>query len=506
MRNKNVSLLFILISFSFTTGFWHITEASDIPVSDATIDCLACHMDTHPGIVSDWEKSRHGRVTPQSAMAVIGAARKMSSTEIASDLGASVVGCAECHTLRPNAHKDTFEHNGYDIHIVISPDDCAVCHKDEADQYTRNIMSHAYGNLSDNPVYQQLENSLNGQIVKTDQSIGFKPATAQTKAETCYHCHGTKLSVSGRETRETELAGELTFPIIDGWPNQGVGRINLDDSIGACTSCHPRHTFSMEMARKPYTCKQCHVGPDVPAYKVYTASKHGNIFSSLEKTWNFTSVPWTVGKDFSAPTCAACHISLVENENTGIVVTRTHQMNDRLPWRIFGLIYAHPHPADPDTSKIRNASGLPMPTDLDGSIATGQLIDKTEQKKRQETMLALCINCHDTSWANSFWQRFENTIDQTNTDIRIATGIMEDIWQKGHAQGLDKNQNPFDEAIEKKWTDIWQFYANSIRFSSAMAGGGDYSVYAGGNYQLKQSLLELNDWLKLHDELKNKTK
>ena len=48
------------------------------------------------------------------------------------------------------------------------------------------------------------------------------------------------------------------------------------------------------MARKPYTCKECHVGPDVPAFKVYTASKHGNIFSARLAGWDFESVPWKV--------------------------------------------------------------------------------------------------------------------------------------------------------------------------------------------------------------------
>ena len=64
-----------------------------------------------------------------------------------------------------------------------------------------------------------------------------------------------------------------------------------------------------------------------------------------------------------------------------------------------------------------------------------------------------------------------------------------------------ENPNPFDEAIEKKWTDMWQLYANTTRFASAMGGGGDYGVYAGGHYQLTQALLELNDWLNLQKKL-----
>ena len=95
--------------------------------------------------------------------------------------------------------------------------------------------------------------------------------------------------------RDTD-AGELAFPVIDGWPNQGVGRINPDGSKGACSACHTRHGFSIEVARKPHTCKECHVGPDVPVYKVYLSSKHGNIYTSKKQEWEFNAVPWTAGQ------------------------------------------------------------------------------------------------------------------------------------------------------------------------------------------------------------------
>ncbi len=88
----------------------------------------------------------------------------------------------------------------------------------------------------------------------------------------------------------------MNFPVIDGWPNQGVGRVDLDGTRGSCSACHTRHTFSIEIARKPYTCKECHVGPDVPVYKVYSASKHGNIYHSKKQDWDFSAVPWTVGR------------------------------------------------------------------------------------------------------------------------------------------------------------------------------------------------------------------
>jgi len=37
-------------------------------------------------------------------------------------------------------------------------------------------------------------------------------------------------------------------------------------------ACHPRHGFSIEVARKPYTCSQCHLEPDVPGMYTKKAS------------------------------------------------------------------------------------------------------------------------------------------------------------------------------------------------------------------------------------------
>ena len=472
-----------------------VVSGADDAISEATAECIDCHASIHPGIVRDWQNSRHAKITPQNAMAVEGLARKLSSKNVPENLKNSVIGCAECHTLNPKKHADTFEHNGYDIHVVVSPTDCSTCHAQEADQYTRNIMSHAYDNLAANPLYQKLERSIIGSKKRNEGRIVYEAANTATKEETCYYCHGTKLKVVGTEIRDTEAAGELEFPIIEGWPNQGVGRVNLDGSLGSCAACHTRHAFSIEMARKPYTCKECHVGPDVPAFKVYAASKHGNIYSAMNKSWDFNAVPWTIGKDFTAPTCAACHISLLVNTDEEVVSERSHQMNNRLPWRIFGLVYAHPHPLSPDTTVIRNKNGLPLPAALDGEFAAEYLIDETERETRRKAMQAACLNCHDASWVKGQWQRFEHTIQETNENTRLATDILSDVWRDGLA---DFKENPFDEAIEKRWTDIWQLYANTTRFASAMGGGGDYGVYAGGRYQLTQALLELNDWLNLH--------
>ena len=475
-----------------------LAAAGEAPISDATQECLDCHSEFHPGIVQDWHNSRHSKMTPQNALKADKLKRRMSGTSVPEALQNQAVGCAECHTLRAGAHSDTFEHNGYEIHLVVSPDDCATCHVTERTQFAKNLMAHAYKNLAENPLYQDLQRTILGETTVKDGKIRFSPANGLTRAEACFYCHGTRLEVTGYETRDTD-AGELEFPIISGWPNQGVGRVNLDGSRGACSACHSRHHFSIEMARKPYTCKECHAGPDVPAFKVYSASKHGNIFSAMNSTWNFTAVPWTIGTDFSAPTCAACHISLLVNAGGEVVNPRTHQMNDRLGWRIFGLIYAHPYPKEPDTTKIRNRAGLSLPTDFDGGFAKDYLIGPEAQEIRQQTMQNTCLNCHSTAWVKGHFVRLDNAIQTSNAKVLTATGLVSRAWESGYAQGPGQKGSPFDEFIERRWSDAWLFHANNVRFVSAMAGGGDYGVFEDGRYPLTNALLDMQSWLETRD-------
>lgn len=473
------------------------------PVSSATQECLECHATYHPGIVSDWMKSRHAKVTPAKAVTVKGLKRKVSSDQFPEALKGSSVGCAECHTLRGNAHEDTFEHNGYEIHVVVSPDDCATCHINERKQYSKNIMAMAEKNLSENNLYADLQRTILGKAELKKGRVHFSPANALSRADACYYCHGTRLKVTGTEIRDTD-AGELEFPVIAGWPNQGVGRVNLDGSRGACSACHTRHHFSMEMARKPYTCKECHVGPDVPAFKVYTASKHGNIFSAMQNQWNFANVPWTIGEDIQAPSCATCHISLTVNTDGDVINQRTHQMSDRLGWRVFGLVYAHPQPKSPDTTIIRNKAGLPLPTDLDGTPASDFLISSKEVDQRRRTMQRTCLGCHDSSWVKSYFQRLDNTIHASNHAVLTATQLMTAIWKKGYAQDMAAGGSLFDEYIERRWSDAWLLYGNNIRFVSAMAGGGDYGVFEDGRYHLTKTIMDMQDWLQTQEKISKK--
>ncbi len=479
---------FLLISFFILTSF----KIPDSPgISSESQDCISCHETVTPGIVSDWRTSRHSHTSFSDALAKPDQEKRVSSENVPANLQNVVVGCYECHGLNSENHKDNFAHFGYNINIVVSPNDCAVCHKTEVAQYSHSKKAHALENLRDNPVFTALVNTSIGVQEYHENSIKPMEPSHFTQNETCYACHGTDLKVEGTKTISTDL-GDVEVPVLKDWPNQGVGRINPDGSTGSCTPCHPRHSFSIEIARDPHTCGQCHLAPDVPAYNIYKESKHGNIFEASEQKWNFENVPWTLGKDFTAPTCAACHNALVVSPSGDVIAERSHDFGARLWVRVFGLIYAHPQPKSGKTFEIRNRDGLPLPVTFDGVPADSFLISKDEQTARQHKMMNICSSCHGDTWVTNWFEKMDNTLKETDQMTAAATNMLSQAWK----EKLADNTNPFDENIEQMWVQQWLFYANSVRYSSAMSGP-DYAAFKNGWWYLTRNLNDMRAMMML---------
>jgi len=479
-------LYYLLLIISFSLFLTNNISAQEISEDSQT--CIDCHESVTPGIVGDWKMSLHSSSSLQLAFTKKKLERRISITSLPEKVtNKFVIGCYECHSLRPEKHTDNFEHFGYNINIIVSPNDCKTCHPKEVGEYEGTKKYHAIDNLKNNPLYSTLVETINSVKVLNEEKLKALPANHLTTSETCYACHGTEVKVDGMKTIETDF-DEIKIPNLTNWPNHGVGRINPDGSRGACTACHPRHSFSIEIARKPYTCGQCHLEPDVPAYNVYMESKHGNIFSSQKEKYNFSSVPWVVGRDFTSPTCATCHNSLITNTDGEVIVKRTHNFGKRLWTRIFGLVYSHPQPKSGKTYEIKNSDGLNLPTTFTGKFANEYLLSDKEQLQRKNIMGSVCKACHNTNYTFNRLNKIDSVNKIADKMVATATNLLVKAWNAK----IEDNSNPFDEQIEILWQRQWLFYANSVRYGTAMMGP-DYSAFKNGWWEMSQTIQRMKD-------------
>ena len=412
------------------SGFVLFFLVAILAADDADSRCVVCHSVVSPGIVETWVKSKHA---------------------------AADVSCAVCHTPRAG-DPSGFPHMGSDVTAVPSPEYCRACHAEAVEQNSRS--KHAWGaflgplkpyyvkarSLGLEPTSQETARQLDPMgMARTALTplfpdsgilarIGFldDPEYNHNNVNLgCMECHGTFVLA--------EPGGK-----IQGWPNAGVGRVNPDGSLGSCTYCHSRHTFSIEEARKPESCGQCHLGPDHPQHEIYTESKHGNIYAARGDEWNWSAPVNEWGPDdIDAPTCATCHMSGFGN------VRSTHDVGTRLYWEL------QPKKSVPQWKG---------PDEVD--FVLERVSDPEAARQGRATMESICNQCHSPNWTTGYLAEFDKVVSDYNRLWEYTDNLLAEAYE----EGLVDRENPLDETPEILHYLIWHHDGRRWRMGASMMG------------------------------------
>ncbi len=380
-------------------------------LTEVTKECVGCHAEANPGMYQQWGASKH--------------------------YGANV-GCYECHAankgdidlLRDGIHDD------YGIATIVSPLDCARCHSKESDEFLNSHHSKAgriMGSL-DNMLAEVVEGN-NGMVTPM-----FPGGISAAAVNGCWQCHGSTVAVDP-DTGKLDAAT---------WPNSGIGRVNPDGSEGSCAACHPRHSFSVALARMPENCGKCHLGPDHPQYEVYQESKHGIAYNANQDAMNLESSKWIVGEDYTAaPTCATCHMSATKTQDI------SHNIGLRIKWN-----------NRPPISKLSHE------TDKKWNLSSASITADT----RREKMIDVCLSCHQQTFADNFFVQYEGLLD-LYTDKYAKPGL--ELYTAATAV-LKHNPDyaKFGNAIDFTWFEIWHHEGRRARHAAAMMAP-DYTHWHG---------------------------
>jgi hydroxylamine dehydrogenase len=391
--------------------------------------CTSCHVTATPGVVLQWQDSRHYDVD---------------------------VTCESCHVALAD-DPSGYAHNGFTVTAVPSPKYCQSCHADETEQYWRS--KHAWASFMGplkpyytaareaglDPFSQETARELNPEkMAKRTLSPLFPDSGALAKAGLlndpdynhnnvvlgCIECHGSFVIA--------EPDGKLS-----GWPNVGTGRINPDGTLGSCSSCHTRHKFSIAEARKPSTCGQCHLGPDHPQYEIYEESKHGNIYEADGEHWNWDAASGEWGPDdITAPTCATCHMS-----GFGGVVETTHDAGARLYWEL-----------QPKVS-VPQWKG---PDEVD--MVLERVPDLAQAEAGRAEMRQVCRQCHSSQWTDNYFIEFDKVVSDYNRIWEYTDGLL----QQAYAEELISRDNPLDEVPETMHYYVWHHDGRRWRMGASM--------------------------------------
>lgn len=226
-----------------------------------------------------------------------------------------------------------------------------------------------------------------------------------------------------------------------------VGKPHEDESVGQCQKCHLRHEFSLEQARKPETCNQCHIGPDHPQWEIYQESPHGIAYATGGDTWNWEAEPGTLTvNDFPAPTCATCHMSGFGASGT------THDIGDRLTWFLFAPISQR----------------------------------RPSWQDNQVRMQSVCQECHNKNWIDNFYEDADAATEAVNDWVIESDEIIAPVKEQGLLTA-----EPFDEPIDFTYFDLWHHWGRTAKFGAWMQGP-DYTQWHGA-YEVLRELAVLRE-------------
>jgi hypothetical protein len=356
----------------------------------ATGKCAECHTGQGYAIVHEYELSAHA---------------------------AKGINCLECH--QPAQNQGRADHHGFVIAKSVTAANCRSCHETEYEQFLRS--RHAAPSWA--AVYGE-KGLPPGQV---DFSEKFHPGACKRPANPLVALEGASAVVSGCAKCH------------------GVGKPNTDGSIGNCTACHTRHTSSVEVARLPTTCGQCHMGPDHSQLEIYNESKHGVMFAAQKSLLKLGAAPKKLtSRDMFVPTCATCHMSGLNGQKV------THDPSERLSYL------------------------------LAAEITTKRPGYALAQANMKET----CMQCHTRPLVERIYDEAEKAVASTNEKVKAAKETYDSLRAEKVISGP-----PFSHLVDFLYFDLWHYYGRTAKHGAFM-GGQDFAQWH-GNYPILKHTVEL---------------
>jgi hypothetical protein len=301
----------------------------------------------------------------------------------------------------------------------VTAANCRSCHQTEYDQFLRSrhaapSWAAVYGEKGLSPEQVEFSEKYNPGACKRPANALVALEGASSVVSGCAKCHA-------------------------------VGKPNPDGSIGNCTACHTRHTSSVEIARLPTTCGQCHMAPDHSQLEIYNESKHGVMFAAQKSQLNLGVAPKKLtSRDMFIPTCATCHMSGLNGQKV------THDPGERLSY----LLAAEISPKRPGYALA------------------------------QANMKETCAQCHTRPVIDRLYEEAEKAVANTNEKVKATKEIYESLRADKVISGP-----PFSQPIDFLFFDLWHYYGRTAKHGAFM-GGQDFAQWH-GNYPILQHTVEL---------------
>jgi hypothetical protein len=294
-------------------------------------------------------------------------------------------------------------------------DPCIDCHN----KYTPRIVKDWLGSEMSKQTEKEIScAACHGEEHQTETD--FDKAVTPTAA-TCEECHKERVAQFKKGKHSQAWKAISTMPMLADHPQDliagekgcgGCHSIGRED--GQCDSCHTRHRFSREEARRPEACLPCHMGFDHGQWEMSSSSKHGVIYRVDRESGR-------------APVCQTCHMP---QGSHGVSTS----------WGYFALRLPEPDSEWKNYRKsIFKGLGILNPDGTtrswDERVERGQLFTISlleEWTEKREKMISICSQCHAENYARDELKKCDEILKQSDKLMSEAIEIVADLYKEGY--------------------------------------------------------------------------
>jgi len=325
-------------------------------------------------------------------------------------------------------------------------------------------------------IVEDFKSGAMGDDVDCSSCHGFAHTSADTvdkvkmpTHETCGACHaeqdsqymGGKHSIAWTAFQVMPTTKDQPKELMEGQKGcGGCHKMGAKDETGwdeyhygvvGCDSCHTRHSFSVEEARRPEACMTCHQGFDHAQWEMYSTSKHGAIYLTEGDNWDWSAPLSEAKESYTSPTCQMCHMSGGDHN----VITS---------WGFLGVRVDEPNEewADDRATVLKSygvldADGNPTARfDLIGPAKLARLT-MDEWNEPREKMITVCGDCHSEKFARITLEEGDQMLREAD---RVYAESVETVAAL-HRDGILPEPDYIDELPSYPYPDVLRFYDQS---------------------------------------------
>jgi hypothetical protein len=181
----------------------------------------------------------------------------------------------------------------------------------------------------------------------------------------------------------------------------------------------------------------------------------------------------------------------------GFVEGGSHDVGERISWDLLPVISSKVNLIIYEDGYKENLTESKEPPEIGDEVATIETVVENERvfnkevrrtvkdviysDDKREKMIGVCLNCHNDTYVDNFYDQFDKFIEVYNKKFAEPA---QDLMDSLQADGIISKDNMFEKEVQWAFWDLWHHGSRQARHGASMMGP---SITRRGMYEVSDN-------------------